>query len=71
MNRKNHSNNPSHPYDIVIGPVANDTVGFQIRRFTEGIIDMQRFIEELKYMKGMSIQYFFGTEKAISHLKKL
>ena len=71
MNRKNHSNNPSHPYDIVIGPVANDTVGFQIRRFTEGIIDMQRFIQELKYMKGMSIQYFFGTEKAISHLKKL
>ena len=55
----------------MIGPVANDTVGFQIRRFTEGIIDMQRFIEELKYMKGMSIQYFFGTEKAISHLKKL
>ena len=70
LNRKNRTRISSHPYDIVIGPIANDTVGYQIRRFTMGIISMEQFIEELKYMKGISFQYFFGTEKAIKHLKK-
>lgn len=69
-NRKNRTRIPSHPYDVVIGPIANDTVGYQIRRFMLGIITMEQFIEELKYMKGISFQYFFGTEKAIKHLKK-
>ncbi|MBO4985462.1 MAG: DUF3990 domain-containing protein [Bacteroides sp.] len=69
-NRKNRTRISSHPYDVVIGPIANDTVGYQIRRFMLGIISMEQFIEELKYMKGISFQYFFGTEKAIKHLKK-
>ena len=70
-NRKNRTRDSVHPYDVVIGPIANDTVGFQIRRFTSGIIDMERFIQELQYMKGISFQYFFGTEKAIRQLKRL
>ena len=70
-NRRNRTRELAHPYDVVIGPIANDTVGFQIRRFTAGIIDMERFIQELQYMKGISFQYFFGTEKAIRHLKRL
>lgn len=70
LNRKNRTRISSHLYDIVIGPIANDTVGYQIRRFTMGIISMEQFIEELKYMKGISFQYFFGTEEAIKHLKK-
>lgn len=70
LNRKNRTRTSSHPYDIVIGPIANDTVGYQIRRYMAEIISMERFIEELKYMKGISFQYFFGTEQAIKHLKK-
>ena len=70
-NRKNRARDSVHSYDVVIGPIANDTVGFQIRRFTSGIIDMERFIQELQYMKGISFQYFFGTEKAIRQLKRL
>lgn len=70
MNRKNRSRVPAHSYDVVIGPIANDTVGYQIRRFMIGVINMEQFIEELKYMKGISFQYFFGTEKAIKCLKK-
>lgn len=70
INRKNRTHISSHSYDLVIGPIANDTVGYQIRRFMLGIISMEQFIEELKYMKGISFQYFFGTEKAIKHLKK-
>ena len=69
-NRKNRVRDSVHSYDVVIGPIANDTVGFQIRRFTAGIIDMERFIQELQYMKGISFQYFFGTERAIKHLKR-
>ena len=70
LNRKNRTRVSSHSYDIVIGPIANDTVGYQIRRYIAEIISMEQFIEELKYMKGISFQYFFGTEKAIKYLKK-
>ena len=55
---------------MVIGPIANDTVGYQIRRFMIGVINMDQFIDELKYMKGISFQFFFGAEKAIKFLKK-
>lgn len=71
MNRKNRSRTPAHSYDVVVGPIADDAVGFQIRRFTSGLISMEKFIEELKYMKGVTFQYFFGTEKAISCLKRI
>lgn len=69
-NRRNRTRDAVHPYDVVIGPIANDAVGFQIRRFTAGIIDMERFIQELQYMRGISFQYFFGTERAIKQLKR-
>ncbi len=69
-NRQNRTRTNLHDYDIVVGPIANDTVGFQIRRYTSGIISMQQFLEELKYMKGITFQYFFGTERAINLLKK-
>lgn len=71
MNRRNRTRIPSHSYDIVIGPIANDSVGFQIRRLTAGLIDMDKFLEELKYMKGVTMQYFFGTEKSIRYLTKV
>ena len=31
----------------------------------------ETFLENLKYMKGITFQYFFGTEKAIKYLRKL
>lgn len=71
MNRKNTSDTPAHLYDIVIGPIANDTVGVQIRRFIMGYISIERLIEELKFRGNHSVQYFFGTEAAINFLKKV
>lgn len=66
---KNRSQrNVQNDYDIVIGPIANDKVGAQIRRFMENDIDFETFLNRIKYMKGMTLQYFFGTEKAISLL---
>jgi hypothetical protein len=70
-NRTNTADSPNHPYDIVIGPIANDRVGLQIRKYMDGDIDFQTFIRRLKYMKGMTIQYYFGTERAIQTLTKL
>ena len=69
-NRRNRTRMQIHPYDIVIGPIADDAVGYQIRRFVSGLIDMDKFLEELKYMKGQTMQYFFGTEKAVRYLTK-
>ena len=58
-------------YDIVYGPIANDKIGLQIRKLKSGFIDKVEFLEKLKYMKGITYQYYFGTEKAIKYLKKL
>ena len=60
----------SHSYDIVVGPVADDTVAFQLRRYLLGGISLDKLVTELEY-KGLNKQYFFGTELAISNLKKL
>ena len=43
-NRKNLSDKPVHSYDIVVGPIANDTVGLQMRRFMQGYISVERMI---------------------------
>lgn len=69
-NRKNRTVIPIHPYDIVIGPIADDNVGTQIYRYSRGFIGLDKLISELKF-EEMSIQYFFGTEKAIKLLKKI
>ena len=70
MNRNNTSDEPAHQFDIVIGPIADDGVGTQIRRLSRGFITFDAFLEELKYSK-VSIQYFFGTEEALKYLKKI
>ena len=58
-------------YDIVYGPIANDKVGLQIRKLKDGTIDKTEFLNRLKYMKGITFQYYFGTETAIKHLIRL
>jgi hypothetical protein len=58
-------------YDIVYGPIANDKVGLQIRKLKDGSIDKAEFLNRLKYMKGITFQYYFGTEKAIKYLSRL
>lgn len=60
----------SHSFDIVVGPVADDGVAFQLERFHEQLIDDETLARELTY-RELSRQYFFGTEKAIQKLKKL
>ncbi len=58
-----------HDYDIVIGPIADDGVAFQLDRYTRGIIDLPTLVKELSFRK-LNRQYYFGTERAIQTLKK-
>ena len=70
-NRNSKSEFSAHDYDIVYGPIADDGVTFQLRRFEGGVITLPKLVEELKYAKGITFQYFFGTERALKLLKRL
>lgn len=61
---------PCHDYDIVIGPVADDTIARLLRMFTENFISEEQLVKELTFSQVTS-QYFFHTEAAINMLKKL
>ncbi len=71
MNRKNNTDIPAHSYDIVIGPIADDTVGVQTRRYMTGYLSASALVEELKFKGDHAVQYFFGTPRAISLLKHI
>ena len=47
LNRNNNTNIQAHDYDIVIGPIADDTVGLQLRRFIQGYINISQLVNEL------------------------
>lgn len=68
---RNEAEDFQHEYDVVYGPIANDRVGLQIQKYEDGSIDMNEFLNRLKYIKGITFQYFFGTERAISYLKRI
>ena len=70
-NRDKQREQPTHNYDIVYGPIADDGVTYQLRRYEGGVISLPRLVEELKYAKGITFQYFFGTESALKQLKRL
>jgi len=62
----------THNFDIVYGPIANDTIGLQIREFKrkhKG--DIKSFLKGIKYIKGETFQYAFCTEEAIKYLKRI
>lgn len=69
MNRKNRTRTQVHNYDVVIGPIADDVIGYQIRRVEEGIITEEQFLEEIKY-HTVTIQYMFATDMAIQSLRR-
>lgn len=70
-NRKNKTDSSLHDFDIVIGPIADDSVGVQIRRYIQGYLPVSKLVEELRYHGDHAVQYFFGTERAIKLLKRI
>ena len=59
----------SHDYDMVYGPVANDGVFDQLRRYMRGMITADQLAKELQYTK-LNNQYFFGTERSLKYLRR-
>ena len=70
-NNRDERQNYCHPYDVVYGPIANDTVGVQIRDLRERKISLDHFLENLKYHKGITFQYAFCTNLAVSKLIRI
>lgn len=70
-NRDINGLHPVHDYDIVYGPIADDGVAFQLRRFQAGTISIEELVNELQYTRGITFQYYFGTTLALSKLTKL
>ena len=54
----------THDYDIVYGPVADDSVYTQFTLYEGGVISMPTLIQELKTYKLVD-QYLFHTEKSL------
>ena len=71
LNRNSSKREPAHDYDIVIGPIANDRVGVQLWKYENQSIDLPTLVHNLRNMKGITFQYFFGTKRAVKILKRL
>ena len=70
VNRDINTKQPGHDYDIVIGPVSDDTIARLLRMFTEHFISERQLVEEPTFSEVTS-QYFFHTKAAIKMLKKI
>ena len=70
-NNRDEKKDFCHDFDLVYGPIANDTVGVQIRDLRERKISFEVFLKNLEYYKGITFQYAFCTPLAISKLKRV
>lgn len=69
-NRSRKNVQPTHDFDIVIGPVADDTIATLFRNFDDEIIDLPMLVQGLKYKK-VSSQYLFHSAEAIKYLHRV
>lgn len=58
----------THDYDMVYGPVADDSVYTQFALYEGGIISMPTLIQELKTYKLVD-QYLFHTEQSLQAIQ--
>jgi hypothetical protein len=66
--RDRNISQPSHNYDIVEGPIANDKMRTQFSLFERVIIDMQTVLKRITYIENTH-QISFHTSSAIALLK--
>lgn len=68
-NRNRETVKPVHDFDIIVGPITDDGVVLQLTNYREGIYSLQHAARLLQD-RYLDQQYFFGTERALSFLKK-
>ena len=56
-----------HPYDVVIGPVADDNTMETVQLYLSGILKAEEAVERLRYSK-VNNQVSFHTPLALEHL---
>ena len=59
---------PNMPYDIVVGPVANDQVYTVVTLFEQGLLPREAAIAQLRVRKLYS-QTLFHTEKSLNYCR--
>jgi hypothetical protein len=67
MNRNTAVPQPTHDYDILEGPVADDRIATRIKKYLRGGISKQQFLEELKFVKETH-QICFCTGRSLQML---
>lgn len=60
----------THRFDIVIGPIANDSMAMQFRLFEQGYITLRQLARKITFPQNNS-QHFFATERAVKLLRKV
>jgi len=69
-NRDTSLPQPTHDYDIVEGPIADDKIATRIQTYLKGKIPKSQFLEELKFMKETH-QICFCTGRSLQMLKNI
>ena len=69
-NRDRKNVKPTHDFDIVIGPIANDGVVLQLTNYREGIYSPEEAARLLQD-KYLDQQYYFGTKESLVYLHKI
>jgi hypothetical protein len=70
MNRNRNLPVPTHDYDIIEGPVADDKITQRIRFYLEDVISKETFLEELKFFKHTH-QICFCTHRSLQALERI
>lgn len=55
-------------YDIIYGPIADGDMKGSFLLYEAHKITKQQLLERLKYHKGKTFQYYFGTPKALQYI---
>lgn len=69
-NRDRKFPHPTHDYDIVIGPIADDGVVLQLTSFHRGTSTAEQAAIDLQD-RYLDQQYFFGSEAALQMIHKV
>ncbi|MDR0843645.1 MAG: DUF3990 domain-containing protein [Tannerella sp.] len=69
LNRKNKTHNPTHNYDIIEGPVADDAVSVRVNDYLQGKVSKADFLIELIHKKP-SHQLCFCTFQSLLMLER-
>lgn len=69
QNRDKQQSHPTHDYDIVAGPIADDGVVVQLTNFRNEILTPEDAARRLQD-RYLDQQIYFGTTKALKVLKK-